>query len=52
MNKLVLSVALVLGLGMMQAQAQEVLGGIKVNANMSNFILNDTVKPNGQKNCR
>jgi hypothetical protein len=46
MNKIVVSVALVLGLGISQARAQEaqsngVLGGIKVDANMSNFILDD-----------
>ena len=39
MKKVILSVVLVLG--MMQAQAQGILGGIKVESNMSNFILSD-----------
>ena len=41
MKKVFLSAVLVLGLGMMQAQAQGILGGIKVESNMSNFILSD-----------
>ena len=41
MKKVVFLVALALGLGMTKAQAQEVFGGIKADANMSNFILND-----------
>ena len=40
MKRVVFLVAVVLGLGL-QSQAQEVLGGIKVDAMMSNFILND-----------
>jgi len=40
-RKLILSVAVVLGLGLTKVHAQEVLGGIKVDANISNFILND-----------
>jgi len=40
MKRVVFLVAVVLGLGL-QSQAQEVLGGIKVDATMSNFILND-----------
>jgi len=36
-----LSVALMLGLGLTQLHAQGVLGGIKVDANMSNLILSD-----------
>ena len=43
MKRVFLSVVFVLGLGlgMTQSHAQGVLGGIKVDANMSNFILND-----------
>jgi len=41
MKRVVLSVALVLGLGLTQAHAQEILGGMKADANMSNFILSD-----------
>ena len=41
MKRVVLSVALVFGLGIAQSQAQGILGGIKVDANMSNFILSD-----------
>ena len=41
MKKVVISVAVVLGLGMTKAHAQEILGGIKLDANMSNFILTD-----------
>jgi len=41
MKKVFLSVVLVLGLGIIQTHAQGVLGGIKVDANMSNFILSD-----------
>ena len=41
MKKVVLSVALVLGLGIAKTQGQEVLGGMKIDANVSNFILSD-----------
>ena len=41
MKKVVLSVAVALGLGLATAQAQGVLGGIKADANTSNFILTD-----------
>ena len=41
MKKVVLSVVLALGFGLSQIHAQEVLGGIKVDANTSNFILSD-----------
>jgi len=41
MKRLVLSVALVLGLGIANAQAQGVLGGIKIDATLSNFVLSD-----------
>jgi hypothetical protein len=41
MKKLIVSVALVVGLGFSQVHAQEVSGGIKLDANMSNFILSD-----------
>jgi len=41
MKKIVFSVAVMLGLGLTNIQAQEVLGGIKVDANLSNFILSD-----------
>jgi len=41
MKKIVFSVAVMLGLGLTNIQAQGVLGGIKVNANLSNFILSD-----------
>ena len=41
MKKLVVFVTFVLGLGMTQTHAQEVRGGIKVDANLSNFILSD-----------
>ena len=41
MRKVVLSLMLVFGLGITQSQAQGVLGGIKVDANISNFILSD-----------
>lgn len=41
MKKLILSTALVVGLGFSQIRAQEVSGGIKLDANMSNFILSD-----------
>jgi len=41
MKRVVFSVALVLGLGLSQAQAQEIFGGMKADANMSNFILSD-----------
>jgi hypothetical protein len=40
-KKMFLLAVLVLGSGLLQAQAQEVKGGIKVDANTSNFILND-----------
>jgi len=46
MKRLFLSVVCVLGLGIMQTSAQGLLGGIKVDANMSNFILSDM---NGMK---
>jgi len=41
MKKVVVFVALVLGLGMTQTHAQEVSFGVKADANMSNFILSD-----------
>ena len=41
MKRILLSVVLVLGLGITQTSAQGVLGGIKVDANTSNFILSD-----------
>ena len=41
MKKVVVFVAFVLGLGMTQTHAQEVRGGIKMDANLSNFILSD-----------
>jgi len=41
MKKVVLSVAVVLGLGLATAQAQGVLGGIKLDATLSNFVLSD-----------
>jgi hypothetical protein len=41
MKKVMLSLALVIGLGTTQINAQEVRGGIKVEANTSNFILSD-----------
>ena len=41
MKKIVFSVAVMLGLGLSNIQAQGVLGGIKVDANLSNFILSD-----------
>jgi len=41
MKKIVISLVLVLGMGIIQAQAQGVLGGIKVDATLSNFILSD-----------
>jgi hypothetical protein len=41
MKRVVISVAVVLGLGLASAQAQGVLGGIKADANTSNFILTD-----------
>jgi hypothetical protein len=42
MKKIVLAVAVVFGLGFLQVNAQtSVSGGIKAEANTSNFILND-----------
>jgi hypothetical protein len=41
MKRLVILVALVSWLGMTQAYTQGVMGGIKVDANLSNFILSD-----------
>ena len=41
MKRVVVFVALVLGLGMTQTHAQGVKGGIKVDANLSSFILSD-----------
>jgi len=41
MKKVVLSVAVVLGLGLSTAKAQGVLGGIKLDATLSNFVLSD-----------
>ncbi len=41
MKKIVLTVAVVLGLGLTQVNAQVISGGIKANANMSNFLLSD-----------
>jgi hypothetical protein len=41
MKKVMLSLALVIGLGTTQINAQEIRGGIKAEANMSNFMLTD-----------
>jgi opacity protein-like surface antigen len=41
MKKVILSVAVVLGLGISQINAQKLSGGIKAESNMSNFILSD-----------
>ena len=41
MKKVILSIALFIGLGIAQISAQNVSGGIKVEANTSNFILTD-----------
>ena len=41
MKKIILSVALVMSLGCASIKAQNVSGGIKVEANTSNFILSD-----------
>ena len=41
MRKMILSMFLVMGLGVAQMSAQDVTGGLKVEANMANFILND-----------
>jgi hypothetical protein len=39
MKKIILSLAIVLGLGVVQVNAQKVSFGVKTDANMSNFIL-------------
>ena len=41
MKRIILSAALVVGLGVAQVSAQNVTGGLKVEANTSNFILSD-----------
>jgi len=41
MRKVFLAVVLVFGLGLTQLQAQEVKGGIKIDATLSNFLLSD-----------
>jgi hypothetical protein len=41
MKKVIITVSIMLGLGLTQANGQEVRGGIKVDANTSNFILTD-----------
>lgn len=41
MKKLAVTLALVLGLGFTQANAQNLSYGVKANANMSNFLLSD-----------
>ena len=41
MKKMILSVALVMGLGVANISAQNISAGIKVEANTSNFILSD-----------
>ena len=41
MKRIILSVALIIGLGIAKISAQTVTGGIKVEANTSNFILSD-----------
>ena len=41
MKRVILSVVLALGLGMTQTHAQSVSGGIKADANLSNFIMSD-----------
>ena len=46
MKKVILGLALVLGMGMTQVNAQTISGGIKADANMSGFILSDL---DGQK---
>lgn len=41
MKNVMISLALVMGLGLTQINAQSVSGGIKADANISNFVLND-----------
>lgn len=41
MKRIILSIALIIGLGIAKINAQTVTGGIKVEANTSNFILSD-----------
>lgn len=41
MKKIVMSLAVIMGLGMTQINAQKISGGIKADANLSNFILSD-----------
>ncbi len=43
MKKVILAVVAFVGLGFTQMSAQQVSGGIKVDANMSNFILSDDI---------
>lgn len=43
MKKIVLGLAVLLGLGFTQVNAQTISGGVKANANMSNFFLSDLV---------
>ena len=41
MKKIVLGVMLLIGIGSAQVSAQSISGGVKVEANMSNFLLSD-----------
>jgi len=41
MKRLIVTALLVLGLGTTQAYSQEIMGGIKLDANLSNFFLKD-----------